>query len=701
MKTILVGILAAMLLLAVGCSGDNPDGRSSGKSEESICPAVVNGKDFCVLKEDGTYAPAFLNGVNIGAAKPGYFPGEFGVTKEDYLRWFGYIADMNVNTIRVYVNQMPAFYEALAEFNARAEKPLYLFHGVYTNEDLIAQYEDAFGGNGAITDSFYQDIRNAVDMIHGNADIEKHPGNAGGTYTADISRWVLGWILGIEWDAVFVGTTNSSNPDKTAFNGTYIRTENASPFEVFLAETAETAIQYETDHYGVQRPLALNNWCTTDPLDHPNEPNAEMEDAVTVDTEHILATEAFSPGLFASYHVYPYYPDFMSYEVRYRETKNPYLAYLKELNVYHSVPVLVAEYGIPAARGTAHENTLTGLSQGHASEKQQAQWLISLNKDIREAGCMGAFIFTWQDEWFKRTWNSMDYEDSDRRPFWYNAQSPEECFGLLAFESGEKKPVVTVDGLADEWKGHDLLLENDGLSLSVRSDAGYLYLLIRSADSDLKSDSFYLPISVLPGYGNDHTRAGTLRFHDGAEFLLHVNGENDTRITVDAAYDVFMYDYSDRLKFFDPLPGQHEKNSGFFNAVYLAMNRPQHLPETNVDNPFERIETGILQHGIADPEKEDYNSLADFCFEENLVEIRIPWMMLGFMDPSSKKVMGNFEAENGIAAVTTDGIRIGILREDSVKAAPMNLYTWENWDMPVTHERLKQSYFILKDYFAE
>ena len=75
--------------------------------------------------------------------------------------------------------------------------------------------------------------------------------------------------------------------------------------------------------------------------------------------------------------------------------------------------------------------------------------------------------------------------------------------------------------------------------------------------------------------------------------------------------------------------------------------------------------------------------------------------MFGFMDPSSKKVMGNFEAENGIAAVTTDGIRIGILREDSVKAAPMNLYTWENWDMPVTHERLKQSYFILKDYFAE
>ncbi len=85
--------------------------------------AVVNGK-FCIADADGSYHEQFLNGVNIGAASYGNFPGEFGISKETYLRWFGYIGDMNVQVIRVYVNQMPEFYEALAEYNKKASRPL-------------------------------------------------------------------------------------------------------------------------------------------------------------------------------------------------------------------------------------------------------------------------------------------------------------------------------------------------------------------------------------------------------------------------------------------------------------------------------------------------------------------------------------------------------------------------------------------------
>ncbi len=114
------------------------------------------------------------------------------------------------------------------------------------------------------------------------------------------------------------------------------------------------------------------------------------------------------------------------------------------------MPVLISEYGIPASRGIAHRNAVTGMSQGHVSEVQQAEWLIDLNRDIREAGCAGGLIFTWQDEWFKRNWNTMDYELGDRRPFWYNAQCPEECFGILALEPGKTSPAAVVDGDAGE-----------------------------------------------------------------------------------------------------------------------------------------------------------------------------------------------------------------------------------------------------------
>ena len=415
--------------------------------DPSLPTAFVKGKKFYVVNQDGSYDSIFLDGVNIGASKAGYFPGEFGIIKEDYARWFQEISDMNVQVIRVYVLQMPAFYEALSEFNSRAAKPLYLMQGIYVNEDLISQYNDAFGGDGAITNQFYNDIETAVHVIHGDAVVEKKAGNAGGTYTADISRWVIGWILGIEWSADFVQNTNKLHPEKTAFTGKYVATEEASPFEVFLAETAEKAAACDMENYGTQRPAAFCNWCTTDPLSHPNEPDPETEDAVALDAEHLKATAAYPAGFFASYHVYPYYPDFMSYDTKYLTgtSPDPYLAYLKELNAYHTMPVMVTEYGIPSSRGIAHKNEVTGISQGYASEKQQGEWLIQLNQDIRSAGGAGGLIFSWQDEWFKRTWNNMDYEVTARRPYWHNTESPEQNFGLLASDSGAQKCTVIVD----------------------------------------------------------------------------------------------------------------------------------------------------------------------------------------------------------------------------------------------------------------
>lgn len=47
----------------------------------------------------------------------------------------------------------------------------------------------------------------------------------------------------------FVIGTNESHPEMTSFQGTYAQAENASPFEVFLAETAETAVSYEMKKY--------------------------------------------------------------------------------------------------------------------------------------------------------------------------------------------------------------------------------------------------------------------------------------------------------------------------------------------------------------------------------------------------------------------------------------------------------------------
>lgn len=72
--------------------------------------------------------------------------------------------------------------------------------------------------------------------------------------------------------------------------------------------------------------------------------------------------EMFKTGVFASYHIYPYYPDAMNYQKEYTDyidadgKINTYRAYLKDLIKEHTMPVVVAEFGIPSSRGKAHES---------------------------------------------------------------------------------------------------------------------------------------------------------------------------------------------------------------------------------------------------------------------------------------------------------------------------------------------------------
>ena len=103
----------------------------------------VERKTFLVRTEGGSFEPFFVKGVDIGAAKPGFWPGEFGIERDDYARWFEQIGAMHANTIRVYVPQMPAFYDALLAYNLTAKSPLYLMQGIYMNEELITTYLDA------------------------------------------------------------------------------------------------------------------------------------------------------------------------------------------------------------------------------------------------------------------------------------------------------------------------------------------------------------------------------------------------------------------------------------------------------------------------------------------------------------------------------------------------------------------------------
>ena len=127
--------------------------------------------------------------------------------------------------------------------------------------------------------------------------------------------------------------------------------------------------------------------------------------------------------------------------------------------------MVISEYGVSTGRGMAQRDANTGRNQGHMTEQEQGQALIDCYEDIMAAGSAGSCVFTWQDEWFKRTWNTMAYVDLDNTPYWSDYQTNEQYFGLLAFDPGEEKSVCYVDGDPSEWTEEDVVLETDQGSL--------------------------------------------------------------------------------------------------------------------------------------------------------------------------------------------------------------------------------------------
>ena len=67
-----------------------------------------------------------------------------------------------------------------------------------------------------------QDCKTLVDVIHGKKYILGRDGDGSGFYTCDVSKWVIGYILGVEWETSLVTFTNEQYPHLTSYEGKYM-----------------------------------------------------------------------------------------------------------------------------------------------------------------------------------------------------------------------------------------------------------------------------------------------------------------------------------------------------------------------------------------------------------------------------------------------------------------------------------------------
>lgn len=660
------------------------------------------GADYFYRQQDGEWRFAFLKGVNMGLTQPTTDLNNPNVSYGTYMEWLGQIGALGMNTVKVFTVMNPHFYKALYDYNqAHADAPLYLLQGIWFNENYLYDIGDAYGEDGLIIESFQRAVRETLDVIHGNSDYTDYGEWSPAVYSYDVSPYVAGYILGLEWPADFVIQTNSHVGK--SYRGRYLYTaEDAAPFEAFLAQIGDGLIAYETEQYAHQTPVAFLNWSTTDVIEHDNEPFPE-EDAVSVNTEAIHSRGEYYAGLFAAIDIYPYYPEFLNHQEEYISytdpsgRQNPYRAYLKDLIGRYSMPVVVAEFGVPTSRGVAHESVM-GYNQGGMTEEQQGRAVAAMLADIAKEGYGGAMVFSWQDEWFKQTWNTIRFAPDDPAMRTPNRQSAEQSYGLLAYEPG-LSPVCVVDGSPEDWADAQPVASFQGSSLYAKYDEGYLYLCLRLPEGgDWEKGPLYVPIRTV-GLGSEISSQYGLTFSRPVDFLLVLNGKEGTRLLTDAYYDAFHYVYGVQKGAFSPAESYAVRGAGTYNPIYQFLSNEMVLPVTGETIPPQYTEAGKLIYGNADPDSGDYLSLADFCGNGNTVEIRLPWYLLGVLNGALGTAVGDLYAEGGMAYTRVEDISLGLGTADApISMSPMG-YT--GLSRVTWHGRLKKSYGILQSFLAQ
>jgi hypothetical protein len=516
-----------------------------------------------------------------------------------------------------------------------------LIQGIWVPESEIA--EAGVLDDPRVNEAMDSDTRRTIEFLTGDTDP-----------ATDVSAWLAGIVIGVEWDPALVAATDLRGPRRAS--GEYIvGAGEASPTELWIAGRLDAAAA-ALARAGVAAPLSFINWTPTDPIDHTRYPNT-----ATIDANHVMATEAWPAGVFATYHAYPYAPaELLRQEPGIADFRNgehvdPYAGYLAALDAHHpGLPVVIGEVGVPGGWAPAGADFGIRTYGGHleATQMQANAELVDLVADM---GLSGAWVFEWTDEWFKPTWNMADLDPvAERRANWHNLLSVEQHFGILAVEA---TPAAILDGTVDDWAASDLLVENGPLEVSARSDASALYLMAQGTIDDMVE--FRIDTDAALRHSQDPIETGS---------------EVSIRAGVD---QVTVVERSGYHTGDDSLIGE-PGGTGVWEPFAILTSLGSEL------RPPGTWEVSSLRRSAADGTGTVPHEEAGWARTRNVIEVRIPWVMLGMADPS-----GALALRFGSDGFTTSPlVRLGVHLVVG-DAAVSGEYELRRWTEPLYQERRK------------
>ncbi|MBM4342097.1 MAG: hypothetical protein FJ100_01775 [Deltaproteobacteria bacterium] len=778
---------AVVLAAWMGVLGCNDDAAPQLGDLAALSAATVSVRyqfrtdqyGFYASANGGSWQPLWPYGLNFATALPGRSPGEYDADRAQIRRWLETAGEMGVNTLRVKTIQSPEFYQELRRWNLHHPKrPLFLLQGAWLKDPAddaqAALAKDYLHPN--LVAAIKDEIDKAVDVVHGRRTIlpgsKDNPGNWGrafGTYTADVSPWTLGWLIGRELDPLILHETALSHPPKGHPGGQFVALPAGRAIEGFIVELMDLVVATEKARYGQQRPVGWLNWPTTDPIKHYTEQPfpASAEEYETLDLNAVEYRGSFSAGVFMAYQSFPYYPDFVMHQPEYAATSdadgpNPWLGYLKALRAAHGkFAVLVAETGHPSSPGCAHFSP-SGLNHGGYNELEQGWASLRALRTVAQAGLHGAMIGDVVDQWYRESWLTGPVVlPAHRQRLWYNPQNPNQHFGVVALLPEAATRAHRIDGQQDDWSGKAPQLvktfpllspRGDGFDamrtlkdVTVDHDAGYLHLRLRVESLDPDGDGqvqwdrvdYVIGLDTVDPLRGDSRfdPVGVLQTERRIEFQVRIHSDSDVQLWVDQPYDLFGIGQGTQQIWQAYRTVANDKGQWLLAQTRTNGDYAWHEKLPDGKAAFHLLATSLGQQtGRLRTGSQAQNSASHFWYDRKtgVMELRIPWALLQFSDPSALRAIDH--ANQSTATVDTSTVQgIGIVAASlggtgeaeidpsdtlplaqpavaadgkgkawRIPAQGVLHYTWDKWDQPPAwHDRRKLSFFVLRAQAAK
>jgi hypothetical protein len=283
----------------------------------------------------------------------------------------------------------------------------------------------------------------------------------------------------------------------------------------------------------------------------------------------------------------------------------------------------------------------------------------SMMRMMRAKGLAGGFVFSWEDEWFKRTWNTLEHQDPERRQLWHDPLTNEQWFGIIATDT-EQVP----DGAVES-------MPTGGELKYLYAWADFSYVHVEITGRSATPDQVRVDADVVPG-------------PTGSDYRVLLSRDAGTaQAQVRRALDPIRLDT-------DQSPYRPDATAAWHDWAQLT-NR------SGAGRPAEYEPVGLLRRGSFDPTSKDYDSRAtwDVDAAHDTVRIRIPWSMLGLADPSARLAQGE---GTPAALVKIPGIGLDVTADGEAQHLDL---AWPTWNRVGYTTRPKAGISVLADAYRD